>query len=229
MATVGEVVAQLIGAIQSLDKALVTSERARSDVQQARGNLMQALDGAAHAEARQAVTEIELAGAKLEKLARLFAGASQRIAGYVDAIAPGAGPSRASGEDAALSGEDLVRDTVLRAESRSTVDGFLRKMARNIENVQSKGQDVTKIVESAIKDIKQPTGPGGGRTTTEVPAPAAPVKIEASDAVGNMLVVGVALGIAAQRSGVAVRKGIARMRKRGRSGESERSDPGDGS
>lgn len=211
--SIGDVVAQLKTATEKLDNASVTATRAQADAQDAHQKLLQTVQGAGHAEVRQAVSAASEAVAKMGRFARLAAEAANDLTSYMAAIAPDASPGGSRAVRAAPSGEQILQDTVKRSEARAAVDGFLRKSSRNIEKIQEKGEKTAKVVEAAIKEIRHPTG-AGGQSTTGTASPTAPAKIEASDAVGNLIVVGVAVGVAAQRAGSAIQHGIARLRNR---------------
>lgn len=217
--SIGDVVVQLKAVTEKLDNASVTATRAQADVQDAHQKLVQAAQGTGHAELRQAAAGASEAAAKMGKFARLVAEAANDLTAYIRVIAPGAAPDGSRAVQAAPSGEQILQDTLKRSEARAAVDGFLRKSSRSIEKIQEKGENAAKVVEAAVKEIRHPTG-AGGQSTTGTASPTAPAKIEASDAVGNLIVVGVAVGVAAQRSGKAIQQGIARLRKRERRGKS---------
>lgn len=217
--SVGDVVAQLKTATEKLDNASIVATRAQVDVHEAHQKLAQVAQGAGHGEINQAVAGASEAAAKMGKFARLAAEAAQDLADYIAAIAPGASPGGSRAVQSAPTGEQILQDTLKRSEARAAVDGFLRKSSRNIEKIQEKGENAAKVVEAAVKEIRHPTG-AGGQSTTGTASPTAPAKIEASDAVGNLIVVGVAVGVAAQRTGKAIQQGIARLRKRERRGKS---------
>jgi hypothetical protein len=215
--SVGDVVAELRAVLDRLDSAAITATRAQADAEQAHRLYSEAAQGTDHPRIRQAVVDSRTAGEKAGKMARLVADAADHLTAYVNAIAPGSMPDRTS--VAGPSGEELVQDATKRSESRRNVDAFFKTAVRKVEDVQDTGKTFTELTEQGFKIFGNRSGPSGGvasgtGTPSSAGQPAPPPKAEVSDTVGNLLVVGIVVGVAAHRFGKLVNKGFVRLRHR---------------
>jgi hypothetical protein len=105
--TIQEVLQQLRAVIGELDQAAVTASAAQEDARRAYSFFDEAATGSAHPQMNIARQEANIAAAKAGKVARLLAEAATAFADYVNQVAPGAVPSRASAPEALPSGEQL--------------------------------------------------------------------------------------------------------------------------
>lgn len=211
---IDEVLAGLKAAADRLDTAVAVATRARADAEQGVTHYGEASRGTGHPDIRAAVEQAREAVAKAGKVGRLLAEAAGHLTGYANVIAPGSAPSGTGDDNALPSGEDLLADTTTRAETGKGMQGFLRKMARNIEDVQDKGQTAGEVAQSVFKIVSDRLGPSGGRsagtTTPTIPHQSAPSRIDVPETTGNLLVLGVLTGLAIQRSGQLIREQFAR-------------------
>ncbi|MEU7752130.1 hypothetical protein AB0B57_19905 [Micromonospora sp. NPDC049101] len=231
--SLGDVVAQLRSAIDTLQSAAVVAHRAQSDAEEANAHYAQAARGTRHPELTGAVTESKTAGEKAGKLARLISEAADRIGDYSNVIAPGSAPATQPSDSATPSGEDLLAETVERESARKNVASFLSTMTRKVEDVQDNTQKSVAAAREAFTIIRGPQGPSGAHqpgTTTPTVSPPVGQRLlnEAPDAAGHLVVVGLVASIAVHRSVQSIRKGIARLRDRERTDRVRRPDPRDG-
>ncbi|MDG4784803.1 hypothetical protein O7626_02450 [Micromonospora sp. WMMD1102] len=199
-----EVVAQLLDVRQRLAAATVTAMRAKADAEQVYRRYAEAAQGTEHPKIQEALTDIRTASEKATRTARLLNEARTRFTAYLNRIAPGSVPDVDVSEAEMPPGEQLVGDAVRRAESSSGIGAFLRRTSRNIENIQDAGKSATEAAQNTIRIIKNPFKPPGSQTTsTATGSPAQPSilqRIDAPEAVGNLLVVGVIAGVSLHRS-----------------------------
>ncbi|MEU4550526.1 hypothetical protein [Micromonospora violae] len=232
--SIGEVVAQLRSAIDTLHSAAVVAQRAQADAEQANTHYTQAARGSRHPELTGAVTESKTAGEKAGKLARLISEAADRVGEYSNAVAPGSAPTTQPSDSATPSGEDLLAETVERDSARKNVASFLSTMTRKVEDVQENTQKSVAAAREAFTIIRGPQGPPGaqqaGTTTPTGGGPTVGQRLlnEAPDAAGHLVVVGLVASIAVHRSVQSIRKGIARLRHRERTDRVQRPDSRDG-
>ncbi|GGO30294.1 hypothetical protein [Micromonospora parathelypteridis] len=231
--SLGQVVAQLRSAIDTLHNAAVVARRAQADAEEAHAHYSQAAQGSSHPHLSGAVTESKTAGEKAGKLARLISEAADRIGNYLNAVAPGSAPTRQPTDSAAPSGEDLLTETVERESARKNVASFLSTMTRKVEDVQDNTQKSVAAAREAFTIIRGPKGPSGAQQAGTAAPTAGPslgqrLLNEAPDAAGHLVVVGLVASIAVQRSVQSIRKGIARLRDRERTDRVQRPDPRDG-
>ncbi|MEW2428273.1 hypothetical protein AB0877_09685 [Micromonospora sp. NPDC047644] len=231
--SIGEVVAQLRSAIDTLHSAAVVARRAQADAEQANTHYTHAAQGSRHPELTGAVTESKTAGEKAGKLARLITEAADRVAAYSNAVAPGSAPTTQPSDSATPSGEDLLAETVERDSARRNVASFLSTMTRKVEDVQENTQKSVAAAREAFTIIRGPQGPPGAQqagTATPAVGPTVGQRLlnEAPDAAGHLVVVGLVASIAVHRSVQSIRKGIARLRDRERTDRVQRPDSRDG-
>ncbi|MFG1763128.1 hypothetical protein ACGFIH_07365 [Micromonospora parva] len=231
--SIGDVVAQLRSAIDTLHSAAVIAQRAQADAEQANTHYTQAAQGSRHPELTGAVTESKTAGEKAGKLARLISEAADRVGEYSNAVAPGSAPTTQPSDSATPSGEDLLAETVERDSARKNVASFLSTMTRKVEDVQENTQKSVAAAREAFTIIRGPQGPPGAQQAGTTPPTVGPtvgqrLLNEAPDAAGHLVVVGLVASIAVHRSVQSIRKGIARLRDRERTDRVQRPDSRDG-
>ncbi|MEU7839458.1 hypothetical protein AB0B39_00650 [Micromonospora sp. NPDC049114] len=231
--SLGDVVAQLRKAIDTLHSAAVVAQRAQADAEEAKSYYAQAAQGSSHPDLTGAVTESRTAGEKAGKLARLITEAADRIGTYSNVVAPGSAPTQQPTDSATPSGKDLLAETVERESARKNVASFLSTMTRKVEDVQDNTQKSVAAAREAFTIVRGPQGPSGAQqpgTTTPAAGPTVGQRLlnEAPDAAGHLVVVALVASVAVHRSVQSIRKGIARLRDRERTDRVQRPDPRDG-
>lgn len=231
--SVGDVVAQLLAVLRSLDTAAVTALRAQADADQAEAHFAEVARGTDHIHIRQAITASHTASEKAARYARLLAKANESLTAYINKIAPGSTPTQQAAEAAVPSGEQLLQETVERSNTRRNIDGYLSRMARDAENLQDTAKTSTEAVQQGVNIVRNRPSPPGlqqaetGTPSTPVPTPRP--KIDAPDAAGNIVVVALITGIAIRRFTRTISDTIARMKERGHEDRTQRPDSRDGS
>ncbi|WP_406067033.1 hypothetical protein [Micromonospora sp. NBC_01638] len=231
--SLGDVVAQLRGAIDTLHSAAVVARRAQADAEEANAHYTRGAQGSGHPELTGAVTESKTAAEKAGRLARLISEAADRVGAYSNAVAPGSAPNTRPSDSATPSGEDLLAETVERESARKNVASFLSTMTRKAEDVQDNTQKSVAAAREAFTIIRGPQGPSGAQqagTTAPTVGPTLGQRLinEAPDVAGHLVVVGLVASIAVHRSVQSIRKGIARLRDRERTDRVRRPDSRDG-
>ncbi|MEV4494263.1 hypothetical protein AB0J84_00945 [Micromonospora arborensis] len=231
--SLGEVVAQLRSAIDTLRSAAVVAMRAQADAEEALAHYSQAARGSKHPQLTDAVTDSRTAAEKAGRLARLISEAADHIGAYSNAVAPGSAPTQQPTDAATPSGENLLTEAVERESARRNVASFLSTMTRKAEDVQDNTQKSVAAAREAFEIVRGPQGPSGAQqagTTTPAVGSTVGQRVlnEAPDAAGHLVVVGLVASIALHRSVQSIRKGIARLRDRERTDRVQRPDPGDG-
>ncbi|MEU0550839.1 hypothetical protein [Micromonospora sp. NPDC005979] len=231
--SLGEVVAQLRSAINSLRSAAVIASRAQADAEEALAHYSEAAQGSNHPQLTSALTESRTAAEKAGKLARLISEAADQVSSYSNAVAPGSAPTQQPSDSATPSGEDLLTEAVERESARKNVASFLSTMTRKAEDLQDNTQKSVAVVRKAFEIVRGPQGPAGAQqagTTMPAVGPTVTQRLlnEAPDAAGHLVVVGLVASVALHRSVQSIRKGIARLRDRERTDRVQRPDPGDG-
>ncbi|GAB3977041.1 hypothetical protein V1634_27070 [Plantactinospora veratri] len=231
--SVGDVVAQLLAVLRSLDAAAVTALRAQADADQAEAHVTEVARGTNHNHIRQAVTASRTASEKAARYARLLAKANENLTTYINKIAPGSTPTHQAAEAAAPSGEQIVADAERRSNAKRNLDSFLGRMTRDVESVQDGAKSGTELTQQVISIFRNPSGPSGsqqaGTGTPTLSAPAPKAKIDVPEAAGHIVVAGLVVGIALHKSGQMIRSQIARFKNRGHKDRTERASPRDSS
>jgi hypothetical protein len=226
-----EVVAQLLAVRDRLAATAVTAMRAKADAEQAYEHYAEAATGSDHPQIKEALTDIRTAAEKAARTARLLTQARARFTTYLNRIAPGSASESDVSEAEMPSGEQLLREAEQRGDSERTIGAFLRRTSRNIENIQDTGKTATEVAQNTIKiikDIVKPPGTQAASTTARTPSqPSVFERIDAPEAVGNFLVLGLITGVTIQKTGQLARRGIERFRSRGNKESNQRPHPGD--
>ncbi|GGM49332.1 hypothetical protein GCM10011608_37870 [Micromonospora sonchi] len=216
---IAQVVAQLNSAIKDLDTLAIQAIRAQADIEQATGYFAAGGKGSSHPKIQAALTDSRTSAAKAGRLGRLNSDAADHLADYVNAIAPGSATGRTAAGVASPSGEDLLRDSEERELARKNVGTFLKRAVRNADELQDQAASATQAVQQTAKVVRNPSGPAGshstGTATPSTPDPTPRSKIDAPDAAGNLVVIGLLAGVAIHRITAIVKKNIPRIRKRG--------------
>ncbi|MFY1577901.1 hypothetical protein ACN26Z_23655 [Verrucosispora sp. WMMD703] len=214
-----QVIAQLKSAMDQLDALAVRASRAATDVAEAHTRYTTVGTGSDHPALRAAVTHTRTGVDKAHRLARLSSEASRHLGTYLNVIAPGSVPQQAIASGPP-SGEDLLSDSDQRDLSRAKLRAFLNRPTRRADDVQDHVTTTADTIEHSISVFRDRSGPSGTHSTgTAAPTvpPASPrPKIDAAEAAGNLAVLGLLAGIAAQRTVTAISRRIARFRRRGR-------------
>nr|MDT0663302.1 hypothetical protein [Micromonospora sp. DSM 115978] len=143
--SIGDIVAQLRAAQDQLAASAVTAGRAQADALEALSRYTEAGRGSEHPEIKAAISEIQIAGAKSDKVARLINEIRQHIIDYANHIAPGA-VSPAATPSAMPTGEQLVQD----AARRSNAFGKgARAVANNAEKAGNAGKKIIDFLQEA--------------------------------------------------------------------------------
>ncbi|MFY1635296.1 hypothetical protein ACN27F_18815 [Solwaraspora sp. WMMB335] len=213
--TVAEVIAQLARASTGLSSAAATALRAQQEVIDAHQSLSAASAGASARAVRNATAEWKTAADKAGKVARLLMEAVGHLNAYANRIAPGSAPTEPT--LTGPTGEELLADTTKRSEAQRNVGGFLGRLARKSEDVQDSAKTMGEVAEKVTQVIRTPAGSGGTQsagTTSPSIVHATPTRIDAADAAGNLVVVGLVAGIAIHKTGQIASRQIARLRKK---------------
>ncbi|MGW4462971.1 hypothetical protein [Micromonospora sp. NPDC004704] len=231
--SIGEVVGQLRAVLESLDAAAVTALRAQADADQAANHFAEVAMGTDHKEIREAITASRTASQKAARYARLLAKANESLTTYLNTIAPGSVPAHQAADSATPTGEQILTDSVERSNARRSIDSYLGRMTRGVENLQDAAKNSTETVQQAVNIVRKPPGPPGlhqpETSTPTMPASPPRPKIDAPEAAGHIVVVGLVTGVAIYRLSQTISNGIARLRKDGHKDRTERSDPRDSS
>jgi hypothetical protein len=232
-ASVGDVVAQLRAVLESLDAAAVTALRAQADADQAEAHFREAATGTDHSKIREAITASHTASQKTARYARLLAKANESLTTYLNTIAPGSVPTHRAADSGTPTGEQILTDTVERSNARRSIDSYLSRMTRDVENLQDNAKTSTEAVQHAVNIVRKPPSPPGLQRaetgTPSVPASAPKPKIDAPEAAGHIVVVGLITGVALYRFGRTISNGIARLKSHGDKDRTKRPDPRDSS
>lgn len=166
------------------------AKRSQSDAAQAHVAYVRVGRGANHPLVNHAVADASTAAAKAGKTARLLAEAADHIAAYVNIMAPGSVPTKASAPDAMPTGESLI-ETAGSVTSRA--DSFLRRAASQVGDVKDAASATTKAVtdgtKSALTFVKGPRPSGSAATSQPVPARSdTPQSVTHEDAVSAVTV-----------------------------------------
>ncbi|MFV2008491.1 MULTISPECIES: hypothetical protein [unclassified Micromonospora] len=213
--TVAEVIAQLARASTGLSSAAATALRAQQEVTDAHQALSAASAGASAHAVTNATAEWETAADKAGKVARLLMEAVGHLNAYANRIARGSAPDEPM--LTGPTGEELLADTTKRSEAQRNVGGFLGRLARKSDDVQDSAKTMGEVAEKVAQVIRTPAGSGGTQSAgTSSPSivPATPTRIDAADAAGNLVVVGLVAGIAIHKTGQIASRQIARLRKK---------------
>ncbi|GIG86635.1 hypothetical protein [Plantactinospora endophytica] len=227
-----DVVAQLLDLRKRLAASAVTAMRANAHAEQSQRHYHEAAQGTERTQLEEAITDIQTAGEKSARIARLLDKARKHFEDYLDTIAPGSIPDHDVVDGAMPSGERVLGESEQRSDSAPGVGAFMRRMSRNVESLQDAGKSATEVAQTTIKILKGPLKPPGTQcTSTAKPPPSsspAQQKIDAPEAAGHLVAIGVIVSVTMYRSSQLIRKGIARFRARGHEKRTERPDPGDG-
>lgn len=213
------VVAQFQEVCERLSIVSVTAMRANADAQHTHSQYSEAARGTNHPRIRQAIADIQIAGDKSAKITRLLAEARTHFGKYLNHIAPGSLPDDGDVDLATPSGEQLVKEAENRADAKPSWAGFVRKAARDAENLKDTATTVGEVGEQGFKILRNPSGPSGAQATeastvSNTASSSSRQKIEVPDAFGNLVIVGVIVVVAAEKADRLIRKGFARLRKR---------------
>ncbi|NIL41294.1 hypothetical protein HCB17_08970 [Salinispora arenicola] len=213
-----QVVAQLNSAIQRLDALAVAATRAQADIQEGHGLYTTAGQGSAAPNMRVAADASRTAADKAERLGRLNSLAAQHLTRYVNVVVPGSAPSHEAIDSPTLSGGDLLADSQRREAARANVGGFLNRQVRKADELQEQTTNATQAVQHSIKILRNPNGPRGaqstGTGTPTAPAMSPRPKIDAAEAAGSLVVVGLLAGVAAHRITAVIRSRVTSLRRR---------------
>ncbi|MFG2064689.1 hypothetical protein ACGFIK_25090 [Micromonospora sp. NPDC048871] len=217
---IAQVVAQLNSAIKDLDALAIQAIRTQADIEQATSRFVSGGKGSSHPRVQAAIKDSQTSAAKAGRLGRLSSVAADHLADYVNAIAPGSATPRSAAEGASPTGEDLLADSEKRELARKNVGTFLKRAVRNADELQDQAASATRAVQQTVKVVRNPSGAAGshstGTATPSAPDPTVRPKIDAPDAAGNLVVVGLLAGVAVHRITAIVKKNIPRIRRRGR-------------
>ncbi|MFF5217614.1 hypothetical protein [Micromonospora sp. NPDC000442] len=215
---IAQVVAQLNSAAQALDTLAVQAIRAQADIEQATGHLSAGGMGSSRPEIREAVRGSRAAATNSGRLGSLNSDAAGHLADYINEIAPGSATRRDAADGASPSGEDLLAESERRELSRKNVGTFLNRQVRKADELQDQAASTTSAIQQTAKVVRNPNGPAGSQSTgTATPSTSIPTtqpKIDAPDAAGNLVVIGLLAGVAAHRIASVVKKNIPRIRRR---------------
>ncbi len=228
-----QVVAQLRAVREQAAAAAVTAMRAHADAEKACHHYTEAAKGTNDNKIKQAIADIEVARDKSAKIGRLLGEARESITRYLNRIAPGSVPDPDPSESAMPTGERLVSEANQRSEAKKSAAAFLKKAVRNAADAQDATKSITDRGEEGLQIFQSRKGPPGSRSTgtqhtSAIVTPQAQSEINVPDAASQLIIVGIAASIAAQKVNSSVRRAIARLRTRGRTQRARRSDPGDG-
>ncbi|GIJ76273.1 hypothetical protein SAMN05443287_102211 [Micromonospora phaseoli] len=212
-----QVVAQLKSAVDQLDNLAVRATRAASDVAEANARYTDVGSGSNHPALRAAVTHSRTGVDKAHRLARLNSEAARNVAAYLNAIAPGSVPQSAS-PSGPPSGEELMADSDRRNRSHTRVGGFLNRSLRKADDAQDLASSATEALQQGAKALRDMNGPSGtqsaGTATPSAPGPTPRPKIDGAEAAGNLVVVGLLVGVATHRATRLIRSWTARGRQK---------------
>lgn len=226
-----QIVAQLDSAIKQLDTLAVAATRAQADIEEGNGRYTTAGQGGAASDMKTAVNTSRTAVNETNRLGRLNSLAAQLLTRYLNTVVPGSAPSREGMDSSTPSGEKLLTDSQRRAVARANVGSFLKRQVRKADELQEQTTNATQAVQQSIKILRNPNGSRGtqstGTGTPTAPAMSPRPKIDAAEAAGNLVVVGLLAGVAAHRTAAVIRSRVASLRRRRRD-DTGRSDPGTG-
>mgnify|MGYP006976768242 CR=1 FL=1 len=214
-ASLAGVVAQLSDVRRRLATAAVDVTRARAEISQADSRYAEAAGDSRHPGIRQALAHVRWASANALTIARFLEQARHHFTCYLERIVPGAAQDDAS--VGLPDGELLLVQVRERSDLRSGMDAFIGRTFRNIENYQDSGRSTGEITGNTIRIVRAPRRPNGGKyigTASPAVVPT-PHHIDVPEAAGHLVVLGLLVGIAAQRLSHVTRREIARFRRRG--------------
>ncbi|MFI7595109.1 hypothetical protein [Micromonospora sp. NPDC049359] len=216
----GQVVAQLRSTIDRLDAIAVQAVRAATDVAEGHARYSAVGRGTDHPKLRAAVSQSRTGADKAQRIARLSSDAARNVADFLNVIAPGSAPRSAEAASGPPGGEDLLTDSDRRALARARARGWVNRSLRKADDLQEHAANATDKTQKLIKVFINPKGPSGtqstGTGTPAAPPPTPRAKIDGSEAAGNLVVVGLLAGVAANRLAAATGRLIARFWRRGR-------------
>lgn len=215
----GQVVAQLRSTIDRLDAIAVQADRAATDVAEGHKRYSTLGRGTDHPKLRAAVNQSRTGADKARRIARLSSDAARNVADFLNAIAPGSAPRSAAVDSGPPAGEELLADSDRRALARARARGWVNRSLRKADDLQEHAANATDKTQKLIKVLANPKGPSGtqstGTSTPTAPPPTPRAKIDGAEAAGNLVVVGLLAGVAANRLAAATGKLIARFWRRG--------------
>ncbi|RIV40351.1 hypothetical protein [Micromonospora radicis] len=213
-----QAIAQLRSAVDQLDGLAVRAARAATDVAEGNTRYSQVGTDTDHPRLRAAVMQSGVGVDKAHRLARLSSEAARHVVAYLNAIAPASVARPVS--SGPPSGEDLLADSDQRDLSRAKLRGFLNRAARKADEVQDHATATANTIEQFTSVFRDRNGPSGthstGTATPTAPAASPRPKFDATEAAGNLAVLGLLAGVAAHRITTVISERIARFRRRGR-------------
>ncbi|WBB52988.1 hypothetical protein [Verrucosispora sp. WMMD573] len=212
-----QVIAQLRSAVDQLDGLAVQATRAATDVAGANTRYATAGKGSDHPSIRAAVSHSRTGVDKAHRLARLSSEAARNVTAYLNAIAPGSVPQTTTATSGPPSGEDLLFDSDRRDLGRQRMRGVLNRSVRKADELQDNAANATDAAQQMVKLLRGPKGSDGTHSTgtnvlTIRNQPARP-KIDSAEAAGNLVIVGLLVGVGARWFARTIGKTIARLKR----------------
>jgi len=212
------VVAQLLELRERLAATAVIAMRAKADAEHGHDQYADAATGTANPRLRQAKADMKIVGDKSARIARLLNKARDHVTAYVNWIAPGAVQDDESLASAMPTGEQLLADAENRASAKASVNSFLRRAVKNVENIQDSTKTVTELGETGVKILHGPSRPKGaqsaGATTPSSATAVSRPKIDAPEAAAHIAVLGIITAVAIEKTTRVLRRTVARWRNR---------------
>ncbi|MEV4711841.1 hypothetical protein [Micromonospora sp. NPDC049374] len=212
-----QVIAQLRSAVDRLDGLAVQATRAATDVAGANTRYTTAGKGSDHPSIRAAVSHSRTGADKAHRLARLSSEAARNVTAYLNAIAPGSAPQATIAPSGPPSGEDLLSDSDRRDLGRQRMRGVLNRSVRKADELQDNAVNATDAAQQMIKMLRGPKGSDGTHSTgtgnPTIPSPSARPKIDSAEAAGNLVIVGLLVGVSARWFARTIGKTIARLKR----------------
>lgn len=214
--SVGDVVAQIQAAQAQLAASAVTAGRAQADALEALARYREAGRGSEHALLKTAIDEIEIAGDKSNKVARLINEIREHFIDYANHISPGS-ISATDTPSAMPTGEQLVQDAARRSHAFGK---GARAVANNAEKAGNAGKKIIEFLQEA-----RPKGTTATSQPTSQP-PAAPQHATFGDAASSLIIGGAVVIAAGMKALDARRK--KREERRDSPDDPSRPDPAHG-
>jgi hypothetical protein len=229
---VAQVVMMLRAIIEDIDRAAVTAAHAQAEVTHAHATLTRVGQGSANRDIAAARRQTREAANRIGDGSALVSRASNDLTSYLNIVLPGAAPPRRAAESAAPTGEDLLDEGLRRSSEVPGMAGFVRRLASKAGDLQDQTKDTAQTVQAMVNVARGRHGPLGSQIPTTTPPatpPTQPVgRIDATEAAGNIVVVGLIAGVAVTRVAQVVNGWIARLREHEHEVRPERPDPGAG-
>jgi hypothetical protein len=161
--SVGNVVAQFRTVLGIIDETAVNAKRVQEKAEQAKAAYAEASQGTADRSMRKAVVDSRTAAEKAGKIARLLSEAAEHLTAYVNIIAPGTVPPRASAPEATPQGDQLSTAGLGQGPLSAKLLGRTAAI-RNADDGLQHAKRITTAIQNA-------TG-SGGVTVPKSPEPA---------------------------------------------------------